>query len=241
MRPRKIAKWMRRLAVSCLADRRWRRRGFHPAWVGSPSGGARVDLGALNERSVVYSFGIATEISFDRALIEATGCSVYGFDPDPRCARWLNEPGRWVPPQFHFSEIALGAVTGAFPFHMTDIEKMTGSLACDFEEGQTVQVRCPTLRDLMASRGHGSVDYLKPDIEGAEFGVLEAWLSEYETLPVRQLWLEFHPDGKARTEKASRQLARRLSKIGMEPGYRDYFRCPNNYLMINTRTGGAAT
>lgn len=235
MNPRKIFKWARRLAVSGVADHRWRCAGLKPAWLGSPSGGAYVDLRWLNHHSVVYSFGIATEISFDRAIIEATGCQVFGFDPDPRCTRWLNETGRWVPPEFHFSEVALGASRGTFSFHVTDIEKMTGSLAYDFEEGGTVPVQCLTLKDIMASHKHAQVDYLKLDVEGAEYDVLNAWLSEYETLPVVQLWLEFHPGLHQKTEKDSRQLVRRLAQAGLIPAYRNYWRCPNNYLLINER------
>jgi FkbM family methyltransferase len=234
MNPRKMFKWVRRLAVSCFTDHGWKRAGIRPSWVGSPSGGAYVDLHWLGRQSVVYSFGIATEISFDRAIIAATGCQVFGFDPDPRCTRWLNEPGRWVPPEFHFSEIALGAASGSFSFHMTDIERMTGSLACDFN-GETVPVKCMSLKDIMGSHGHEQVDYLKLDIEGAEYDVLNAWLSEYETLPVQQLWLEFHPDGNQWTERDSQHLVRRLAKIGMVPGYRNYLRCPNNCLLINGR------
>jgi FkbM family methyltransferase len=230
----KAIKWSRRLAVSLATDSRWRRRSTRTSWVGSPSGGAYADLRLLGADSIVYSFGIATEISFDRAIIEATGCQVYGFDPDPRCTRWLREPGRWVPPRFHFSEIALGAASGTFTFHMTDLEKMTGSLVEGAGE-EALPVRCLTLRDIMATHGHSRVDYLKLDIEGAEYDVLNAWLAEYETLPVRQLWLEYHPDGKTWTERAAQQLTRRLSKIGMVPAYRNYFRCPNNCLMINDR------
>lgn len=203
------------------------------AWLGSPSGGAYVDVAKLNSRSVIYSFGIATEISFDRAIIEKTGGQVWGFDPDPRCARWLKAPERWVPPGFHFAETALGARSGRFVFHMTDIERMTGSLAHSVGSGVDIQVQCLTLGDIMKSNGHEVVDYLKLDIEGAEYEVLNAWLGEYESLPVRQLWVEFHPDGAHRTERDSAELVRRLAKIGMVSGYRNYFKCPNNYLLAN--------
>ena len=236
MQPGKIVKWARRALVSGLGDGRWRHPGVRPTWVGSPSGGAYADLTVLGAQSVVYSFGIATEISFDRAIIEATGCQVYGFDPDPRCTRWLNEPGRWVPPGFHFSELALGATSGTFPFQVAGIEDMSGSLLRDFQGEGTVQVRCQTLRDIRGGFGHARVDLLKLDIEGAEYEVLEAWLAEYETLPVQQLWLEFHPDGRQWTEKASWEMVRRLSRLGLVPGYRNYFRCPNNCLLVNVRT-----
>ena len=35
------------------------------------------------------------------------------------------------------------------------------------------------------------------------------------------------------TEKDSVELIRKLSKIGMVPGFRNYFRCPNNILLVN--------
>jgi FkbM family methyltransferase len=232
---RKTGKWARRAAISLFADRYWRHPGVTPVWVGSLSGGAYADLRFLNDRSVVYSFGIATEISFDRAIIQETGCQVFGFDPDPRCSRWLNQPERWVPPGFHFSELALSAVSGTFPFHMTDIELMSGSLTREYQNGFTAKVNCMTLRDIMSDKGHDLVDYLKLDIQGAEYDVLEAWRTDYQTLPVKQLWLEFFPDGKKWTEKDSTAWVRRLAALGMEPGYRNYFRYPQNYLLINTR------
>jgi len=192
-----------------------------------------VDLAKLNSSSVIYSFGIATEISFDRAIIEKTGGQVWGYDPDPRCAQWLHAPERWVPPGFHFTEAALGAKSGRFVFHTTDMERMTGSLSHDVGAGEDIQVQCMTLGDIMKSNGHEVVDYLKMDIEGAEYEVLKAWLAEYEMLPVRQMWVEFHPGGAKLSEKDSAGLVRDLAKIGMTPGFRNYFRCPNNYLLVN--------
>ena len=37
----------------------------------------------LNKESIVYSFGIGKEISFDLAIIEEFGLSVNAFDPTP--------------------------------------------------------------------------------------------------------------------------------------------------------------
>lgn len=233
MNMNKLLKWARRACKSVLGDHHWRDARVDVSWVGSPSGGGYVDLKRLNASSVIYSFGIATEISFDRGIIEKTGAQVWGFDPDPRCAQWLNAPERWVPPGFHFSEVALGARTGCFTFHTTDLERMTGSLTRKVGSGASIQVQCRTLDEIMKSNDHAVVDYLKMDIEGAEYDVLNAWLGEYETLPVRQLWVEFHPDGIHMSEKDSEALVRKLEKIGMVPSCRNYFRCPNNYLLTN--------
>ena len=203
------------------------------SWLGSLSGGAYIDLTKLNASSVVYSFGIATEISLDRAIIEHTRAQVWGYDPDPRSTQWLQALERWVPPEFHFKEVALGTKSGRFTFHTTDIECMTGSLSRSVGTGENIQVQAMTLSELMASNGHEVVDYLKMDIEGTEYEVLDAWLSEYGLLPVRQLWVEFHPGGTNKTQKNTNALIRNLEKIGMVPGFRNYLRCPNNILLAN--------
>ena len=235
MNVKKLAKWGRRAAISLCTDWKWRRHGLSPVWLGSPSGGAYVDVRRLGPDSVVYSFGIATEISFDRAIIEATGCQVWGFDPDPRSTQWLHAPERHVPEQFHFSELALATESREYVFHTTDIERMSGSLSRGYDAGEDIRVQGKTLKDIMASFHHERVDCLKLDIEGAEYEVLESWLREYDVLPVGQLWLEFHPAGQNLTEADSFALARRLEKIGMVPGWRNYFRCPNNLLLVNER------
>jgi FkbM family methyltransferase len=233
MNAKKLAKWGRRAVVSFCTDRNWRKQGLCPVWLGSPSGGAFVDVRSLGPDSVVYSFGIATEISFDRAIIKAAGCHVWGFDPDPRSTRWLKAPERYVPEQFHFSELALAVESREYVFHTTDIERMSGSLSRGYDEGEDIHVQGKSLKDIMADNHHALVDYLKMDIEGAEYELLNAWLEEYDLLPVKQLWLEFHPDGHATTERDSVALARKLAKIGMVPGWRNYFRCPNNLLLVN--------
>lgn len=230
---KKLAKWGRRAAVSLCTDWKWRRHGLSPVWLGSPSGGAYVEVGRLPPDSVVYSFGIATEISFDRAIIETTGCHVWGFDPDPRCTQWLGAPERHVPENFHFSELALATESRDYVFHTTDIERMSGSLSHGYDAGEDIRVQGKSLKDIMAAFHHARVDYLKLDIEGAEYEVLDAWIREYDILPVKQLWLEFHPAGLHLSEADSFALVRRLEKIGMVPGWRNYFRCPNNLLLVN--------
>ena len=80
---------------------------------------------------------------------------------------------------------------------------------------------------------HDWVDYIKMDVEAAEYDILSSWLDKYEQLPVGQMWVEFHPNGQDYTESMSKHLVTQMGRIGMVPSYRNYFRQPNNYLMIN--------
>jgi hypothetical protein len=95
-------------------DVHWNCPGVSPRWIGSRAGGAWVDLTRLSRDSVVYSFGIANEISFDREIILRANCKVVGFDPDPRVAAWLKTT--WVPPAFTFHPWGLAAQSGEHVF-----------------------------------------------------------------------------------------------------------------------------
>ena len=96
-----------------------------------------------------------------------------------------------------------------------------------------INAECLTLSDIMKRFSHEWVDYIKIDVESAEYPIIESWLNRYDQLPVGQLWIEFHPNGRDLTESTSKFLVKSLSSIGMVPGYRNYFRQPNNYLLIN--------
>ncbi|HEX3777949.1 MAG TPA: hypothetical protein VHV51_25955 [Polyangiaceae bacterium] len=45
--------------------------------------------GWLDQDAVVYSFGVACDVSFDQALIAARGVTVHAFDPTPRSIEWV--------------------------------------------------------------------------------------------------------------------------------------------------------
>lgn len=85
----------------------------------------------------------------------------------------------------------------------------------------------------MEENGHLAVDYVKMDIEGAEFGLLEDWLHRKYSPPVKQLWIEFHPQSKNLTVSDIEKLVLSLSSIGFEPIKRSYRRSPNHYLLQN--------
>jgi hypothetical protein len=58
-------------------------------WYGSNYGGFFVHPLGLNEESLVYSFGVGEDISFDKEIILRHRCCVFAFDPTPRCINWI--------------------------------------------------------------------------------------------------------------------------------------------------------
>lgn len=222
-----------RVLLSLLTDKEWSRAGVHSEWVGSESGGAWVDLSKLSSKSVVYSFGLAFEISFDRAIIEKTGgCRVYGFDPDPRSIQWLKREDIYVPAQMKYFQLGLAAKPGKHRFGVTDPDNMAGSLVLDGYQ-EFIEAEFKTLEQIMAENDHAVVDYVKMDIEGAEFDLFKEWLDRKFSPPVKQLWVEFHPETKNMSMKQVEQLVRSLDAIGLVPIKRSYRRNPKHFLLQN--------
>lgn len=72
---------------------------------------------------------------------------------------------------------------------------------------------------------HRSIDYLKIDIEGDEWSVLEHWTRETQDLrSVRQLSLEVHLPDSGRTERYE-NLIRRVENLG----FVRFFSRPNRW------------
>ena len=153
-------------------------------WVIRPEG--------LDASSVIYSFGVGTDIDFDLALIEAFGATVHAFDPTPVSIEWVR--ARSLPAEFVFHDYGIGARDGTLTFypprrasssHFTPVQRYGGEEPADVIEAPVL--RLATIREKL---GHACIDLCKIDIEGGEYDVIDDLISS-DTLPA-QLLVEFH-------------------------------------------------
>ncbi len=158
--------------------------------LGSEYGRHTVCLDRLDEHSVVYSFGLGEDISFDLELIAKTGAKVHGFDPTPRSIAWVKAQA--LPQRFVLAEYGLAAHDGVVRFHApADPTHISHSLLDERATSTgTIEVEVKRLATIMRELGHTRIDVLKIDIEGAEYDVLDQLLEE--RTPVGQLLIEFH-------------------------------------------------
>lgn len=184
-------------------------------WLGIDSAGFFVHLPTLNKDSVVYSFGIGEDITFDRHLIEKTGCKVFAFDPTPKSIHWLST--QVLPDGFVAHPAGISPETGKMKFRLPkNKDHVSGSLenAGHVNDSDTVEVDVKRLSDLMRDLGHRRIDLLKMDIEGSEYGVIDQILDE--KVEIGQLVVEVHerylPEGKMLTEK----MVKKLQKNGYQ-------------------------
>ncbi|TKX23983.1 methyltransferase domain-containing protein 16 [Elsinoe australis] len=172
---------------------------------------APVATGARGRPLVVYSFGVSDDSSFEAALLRRTNAEIWGYDFSVQ--GWakdvsVEEQGR----RAHFEKWKLGAKT---------------------DEKASPQVWA--VKDLMDRNGHIFIDVMKIDVEGAEFGVLDALMEAVEAaagdelpvLPVGQMLIEIHllGGGGPKTPGSLQEFLKwweRLEALAMRPVFNEH-------------------
>ncbi|HYP74749.1 MAG TPA: FkbM family methyltransferase [Polyangiaceae bacterium] len=158
--------------------------------LGTEYGGYAVCPTGVDTESVVYSFGVGCDVSFDQGLIAARGVTVHAFDPTPRSIEWLKT--QTLPGSFVFHPWGIADFDGTARFHAPkDPTHVSHTLLDGGNVGTgTVEVPVFRLRTIMDKLGHDHIDILKMDIEGAEYGVLGDVLGS--GIAISQILIEFH-------------------------------------------------
>lgn len=146
----------------------------------------------ISTSSVVYSFGVGTDVSWDLAMIQHHGVTVHAFDPTPGSVQWVK--ARTWPAQFQFHPIGIASYDGTMEFFPPRTERTVHFSPMDrgYEHDPRDKVEAPVhrLSTIMRQVGCAHVDVLKLDIEGGEYDVLPDVLDS--GIPVGQFLIEFH-------------------------------------------------
>jgi FkbM family methyltransferase len=156
---------------------------------GGEYGGWNVAYEEINRNSIVYSFGIGEDISFDISLIQNFGLIIHGFDPTPKSVEFIKKKN---PQNFILHEYGLANFDGNIQFFPPNNPKHVSHtiLRRSTTENLSFMVPVKKLSTIMQELKHQEIDILKMDIEGAEYSIIE----DLELLTVRpkQILVEFH-------------------------------------------------
>ena len=179
---------------------------------GSEYGGHCVALNHLNNESVVYSAGLGYDISFDEQLILEYGLDVHGFDPTPGSIKHLKKTG--MPKGFHLHEYGFSDMEGKQIFHMpVNPEHISHSTTNHKQTMQeAIEVEMKTLKSTMGELNHTSIDLLKMDIEGSEYGIIDEICSNQ--IKVKQILIEFHHHFDNISVKSTKSAVDKLNNAG---------------------------
>lgn len=180
--------------------------------LGSEFASWAVALHLLKRESIVYSFGIGQNATFDLALIELKQLAVHGFDPTPRSIEWIKSQN--FPSEFVVHEYGLSDTDGELTFYPPVQDNFT-SFSAEQDHGASGEViRLPVKRlsSIADELGHSHIDLVKMDIEGSEYGVISDILQG--KLRPTQLLIEFHHRFPSFGAKATRDCLTLLRQHG---------------------------
>lgn len=181
---------------------------------GSDYGGWDVVRDLVGPSSVVYSFGVGEDTSFDIALIDRYGLTVHAFDPTPRSIEWVRRQG--FSDRFIMHEYGLANFDGDVSFNPPENPDHVSHTLLDRQatRGRSITVPVKRLCTIMKELGHSQVDILKMDIEGAEYDVIDD-LARSDVRP-RQILVEFHHSFPSVGVKKTRDAVEKLRSIGYQ-------------------------
>lgn len=160
-------------------------------FLGTDYGGWPVVVPRSGQGGVCYSAGVGEDASFDRALIDRTGCTVHAFDPVPRVAEYVGHEFA-DERRFIFHPVGLWSTDTETTFFSPEYDSWVSHSAVDFRHTSaafTAVVR--SVPSLMRELGHDHLDVLKLSVEGAQFEVLDTVLGA--GISVDQILVEFTP------------------------------------------------
>lgn len=190
---------------------------------------------AMREGDVVYSFGVGRDLRFERALVTEYGARVFAFDPTPTSVEWVQR--QELPAGLRHIPLAVGGEDGELELYEPGSATTCHSLVRrGGQTGRSIRVPVGRLTSIMRELGHDRIDYLKLDVEGAEYSVIDDLIES--GIRVRQLLVEFHHRfaaiGPGETTRALQALH--------EAGYRIFHISPNghDYSFLGARSANEA-
>lgn len=143
---------------------------------------------SLSNQSVVYSFGVGVDISFDLALIGRYNLNVFAFDPTPGSIAWLQEQS--LPDKFHFFGYGLSDHNGTMAFFPPVNNHHISHSIVPTKQSKSFDVPVKCFAQIINELGHSTIDILKMDIEGSEYQVIADILAS--GIHIQQILIEFH-------------------------------------------------
>lgn len=170
---------------------------------------------SLTNDSLVYSFGVGNDISFDLSLINKYGCKVYAFDPTPRVTQWMSE--QVIPDNLVYVNCGIASSDKFVDFFAPVDEDCISHISTYLGNSKRISVKYKFLQSFMNDYNHSKIDLLKMDIEGFEYDVIHDIIGA-DIRPV-QILIEFHHLYQSYNNFDTESCIKKLQNYGYELFY----------------------
>ena len=169
--------------------------------------------------SVVADVGCGYEAEFSRHMIATHGLTAFGVDPTRKHADSLRSLVQSSGGKFLHLPLAVTQRSGTLTFHESR-QNESGSILPDHtnvrrDETVAYDVEAVSLAELRQRVGRSTIDFLKLDLEGAEYDLLSS-VTEEDLRPFKQVFVEFHHHCTNHTVHETNALVRRIANTGFE-------------------------
>ena len=149
----------------------------------------------FSSESVIFDVGCGSEAELSNYMIDHYGLKAYGVDPTRKHKSALQAIEQKQRGHFIYVDKAVGAESGLAMFYESE-ENESGSMLAEHgnvkrDRLNSYKVEVVSLSALLGMSGRDRVDYVKLDLEGAEYGLIES-LEVREIEGIDQLLIEFH-------------------------------------------------
>ena len=151
--------------------------------------------GTFDSKSVVIDVGCADDADFSLFMIKKFSSKCYGVDPTRKHSKSLQSLEKVHQGKFVHIPFAVSSDSGYIQFHESD-HFTSGSLDSDHlnmkrDKSISYDVKTITLPELLDHIKIKSVDFIKLDLEGAEYQLVNA-LKKNDLRGYNQIFIEFH-------------------------------------------------
>jgi FkbM family methyltransferase len=150
---------------------------------------------SFDDQSVIIDAGCGHEAEFSLHMINKYHLNAFGIDPTIKHAPFLKKLEEVTDGRFHYLPLAVSQINGTLTFHESKHFE-SGSVLPEHgnvkkDETRSYTVESVTPGELVHRIGKKPVDYIKLDLEGAEYKLLDG-MSDNEINLFRQIFVEFH-------------------------------------------------
>lgn len=174
----------------------------------------------FNDKSIVIDAGCGYLADFSELMISNYQLTAYGFDPTQKHTLSLQELERKHKGKFKYIAKAITATGNKILFNEST-QNESGSIINSHknilkDNIKSYEVESITLRDIPNKVNTKKIDYIKLDIEGAEYDVLNS-CSMDDLCAFQQIFVEFHHNSvKQYNMKDTKKIIKKMKDNGFD-------------------------